>query len=228
MSASDDHHHRHSRREARREAREQQDRLQAALQRGSDVLPEPITGASAEQPPLALFGRTWPTTTTPQEDDPGTLNDVFADAHAAVGRLTADDLTPRGPAKTGDRIGYRSPLTGPLTGSASLEADQAEAHRQDADLTARFLTFHQANPDVYRRLRDLALAGRRGGHTRGSIAMLYEVVRYEAWSRTGPFRDVAEGEHRLNNSYRSRYARLLMEAEPDLAGFFDTRELRTT
>jgi hypothetical protein len=34
-------------------------------------------------------------------------------------------------------------------------------------------------------------------------------------------------EFRLSNSYRSRYARLIMEQEADLQDFFTTRELRT-
>jgi hypothetical protein len=42
-------------REDRRLERLRQDRLCAALRRGSEVLPEPIVGASAEQPPLAMI-----------------------------------------------------------------------------------------------------------------------------------------------------------------------------
>jgi hypothetical protein len=116
-------------------------------------------------------------------------------------------------------------IAGEITLSGHGRIRTARSLNPEQDLTARFLAFHQAHPDVYQRLRVLALEGRRAGRTRGSIAMLYEVVRWEGWLLHGI---PDEGEHRLNNSYRSRYARLIMEAEPDLAGFFDTRELHTT
>lgn len=35
-------------------------------------------------------------------------------------------------------------------------------------------------------------------------------------------------EFTINNSFRSRYARLIMANEPDLVGLFETRQLRTT
>ena len=33
--------------------------------------------------------------------------------------------------------------------------------------------------------------------------------------------------YELNNNYHSRYARLIMQKEPGLAGIFDTRELKS-
>lgn len=90
---------------------------------------------------------------------------------------------------------------------------------EDGSLEARFSRFHRENPDVYAELLALALAGRRRGLKRLGIGSLFEVIR---WNRA--LATVGEP-FKLNNSYRSRYARLLMEREPELAGVFETRAL---
>jgi hypothetical protein len=86
-------------------------------------------------------------------------------------------------------------------------------------IDAAFRTFHHANPDVYEQLVSLAQRWRTAGHQRCGIAMLYELVRWERGLET------SDDQFRLNNNYRSRYARLIMLNEPDLAGFFDVRQL---
>ncbi len=88
-------------------------------------------------------------------------------------------------------------------------------------LEDRFWEFHEANPDVYRRLRALALQMRRRGVVRYGMAGLFEVLRWEHAMQTSD----PEG-FKLNNDYRSFYARLLMEREPELRGFFEVRTLR--
>ncbi|MFB7890284.1 hypothetical protein ACFCZ3_19760 [Cellulosimicrobium cellulans] len=90
----------------------------------------------------------------------------------------------------------------------------------EESLDERFQRFHAANPHVYTGLRDLALPIARLGK-KTSIKMLWEVLRYQELVRT-------QGEEFvLNNSFTSRYARLLMEQEPALRGLFATRELRS-
>jgi len=90
----------------------------------------------------------------------------------------------------------------------------------EESLDERFERFHASNPHVYAKLRDLALPIARLGK-KTSIKMLWEVLRYQELVRT-------EGEEFvLNNSFTSRYARLLMEQEPALRGLFATRELRS-
>ena len=84
----------------------------------------------------------------------------------------------------------------------------------------RFLAFHYRNPNVYRELRLLALKAIDAGRKRYGIATLYEVLRWGLLTTTG--RDF-----KMNNDFKSRYARLLMEREPKLKGFFDVRDLRT-
>ena len=86
---------------------------------------------------------------------------------------------------------------------------------------ARFLTFHEANPHVYRELVRLAREVRASGHRTYSIAGLYEVLRHR-WSLRTAGEPV-----KLNNNYRSHYARLIMAMEPDLRGFFQTRAMPT-
>lgn len=88
-------------------------------------------------------------------------------------------------------------------------------------LAEQFMAFHRANPQVYRALRLLALNLVSTGRRRGSINQLFEVLRYEYALRT------AGDEYKLNNNWRSRYARLLMENEPILRGWFETRDLRS-
>jgi len=82
-----------------------------------------------------------------------------------------------------------------------------------------FRTFHAANPHVYQELVKLARRARRRGVARIGIGMLFEVLRWNVALRTGG------DEFKLNNNYRSYYARLIMLTEPDLVGVFETRQL---
>jgi hypothetical protein len=91
-----------------------------------------------------------------------------------------------------------------------FEFDQATA--------ARFAEYHAANPQVYAALRRFALDARRAGRSRMSINMLHERVR---WYTTV---EAVQDEFKINNNWRPFYARLLMELEPELAGFFETRK----
>jgi hypothetical protein len=95
--------------------------------------------------------------------------------------------------------------------------DQAVAESR-VDRAAR--AFHEANPQVYARLREIARDLRRRQVQRASIALLFERLRWiSIVETTGDL-------YRLNNSHRAFYARLLM-AEPDLAGLFETRSSAT-
>lgn len=91
-------------------------------------------------------------------------------------------------------------------------------------LQERFDAFHADNPWVYDRLRSLALDMVDKGHQHIGIGMLWEVLRWQ--TLTAAKVAVGHGQPKLNNDYRSRYARLLMEREPRLANVFETRGLR--
>lgn len=99
---------------------------------------------------------------------------------------------------------------------------QAPAQRgRRLSMAEQFAEFHRHNPQVYQALRRLALNLATSGRKRGSINQLFEVLRYEYALRT------QGDEYKLNNNWRSRYARLLMESEPALRGWFETRDLRS-
>ena len=88
------------------------------------------------------------------------------------------------------------------------------------DLQSKFEKFHRENPHVYATLVRLARDARRRGFRRIGIGMLYEVARWEIALATN------DADFKLNNNWRSRFARLIEKQEPDLAGMFEMRELR--
>jgi hypothetical protein len=84
-----------------------------------------------------------------------------------------------------------------------------------------FRQFHFENPHVYDELLVLTRQAHRRGVRRLGIGMLFEVLRWRHALRTGG------DEFKLNNNYRSYYARLLMLRNPELEGIFETRRLHT-
>lgn len=88
----------------------------------------------------------------------------------------------------------------------------------------RFEAFHAANPQVYEELVRLATRVRRRGHSKYSIDPLLAVIRFQ---RDTAVNGDAGKPFKLNDHFTSRYARLLMEREPELAGMFETRRLRS-
>jgi lipopolysaccharide/colanic/teichoic acid biosynthesis glycosyltransferase len=84
----------------------------------------------------------------------------------------------------------------------------------------RFWAFHEAHPEVYAELVRLAREARdQRLDRRYGIRTLWEVMR---WNLRMEWNDA----HKLNDHYTSRYARMIAEREPDLAGMFETRSLR--
>jgi hypothetical protein len=94
---------------------------------------------------------------------------------------------------------------------------------EQSPLEARWWTFHLAHPEVATALATRARALLDRGHRHIGIAMLWETLRYETLLGAGPNQDT----YRLNNTHRAYYARWLMETHADLAGVFETRELRS-
>jgi len=99
-----------------------------------------------------------------------------------------------------------------------LFADELDEERPS--IQRQFEEFHAANPQVYEALRSLAFELLIRGHSCCGIGMLWEVLRWRSMMRT------VGDDWKLNNNFRSRYARLLMANEPELADFFELRELR--
>ena len=86
-----------------------------------------------------------------------------------------------------------------------------------------FVVFHNANPKVYWELVRLAKEAKTNGHQKIGIGMLWEVMRWNLFYQ----KNDPNSEFKLNNNYRSRYARFVMDTNPDLVGLFETRELKS-
>lgn len=103
-------------------------------------------------------------------------------------------------------------------------ARRERATERATSIEARFVAYHAEHPDVYVKLRELGRDLIERGYKRLGIGMLWETLRY--FTMLGA--DVPdEDRFRLNDHYRSRYARLLMEQEPEFVGVFELRELRS-
>ena len=84
-----------------------------------------------------------------------------------------------------------------------------------------FMTFHRENPRVYSSLVSLVRRYQvKHGAVRVGIGMFWELLRWDMLMSTDHY------EFKLNNNYRSRYARLIMDNEPGLGDCFQVRELR--
>jgi hypothetical protein len=84
---------------------------------------------------------------------------------------------------------------------------------------SKFTRFHNNNPEVYETLVRLAREWvRRTGRHKLGIASLFERTRWEIAIAT------SDADFKLNNNYRSWYARLIMHQEKDLIGIFDLRK----
>lgn len=91
-------------------------------------------------------------------------------------------------------------------------------------LEERFVRYHRDNPQILDRLRGLALQWHAAGHRKCSAKMLAEVLRWQH----GLDDVTTDDDVKLNNSYVSRYARLILQTTPALpSDFFDLRTLRT-
>jgi hypothetical protein len=86
----------------------------------------------------------------------------------------------------------------------------------------RFEEFDREHPEVYRFLLEKSRLALSKGRKQFSIKSLWESARWFF-----EFEHDSEEEFKLNNNYHSRYARKLMAENPDLAGFFETRQLLT-
>ncbi|MCX4666428.1 hypothetical protein OG453_07065 [Streptomyces sp. NBC_01381] len=85
----------------------------------------------------------------------------------------------------------------------------------------RFEAFHRLNPWILEQLEVLTADCVDRGLRRVGIGMLFEVLRWQYGRAT-------RGEPwKLNNDFRSRYARRLLEQHPEWLPLFETRQLRS-
>lgn len=85
-----------------------------------------------------------------------------------------------------------------------------------------FEEFHAANPLVYDWLVRQARLAKDRGYERIGIELLFAVLRWQRMMQTA---DPSQDTFKINDHYTSRYARLIMEQEPDLDGLFELRRL---
>jgi hypothetical protein len=77
-------------------------------------------------------------------------------------------------------------------------------------------------PDVYTEFVQLALKAKRSGRKRFGAKSIAEILRWNRMVERNESDDFA-----INNIFTSRLARKAMEDYPELAGFFETRELKS-
>lgn len=102
---------------------------------------------------------------------------------------------------------------------------KARVARAARSIEERFEDFHRANPSVYLGLVRLARQVHARGFETYAIDALFHVLRWE--TVVGNANPTREDPFKLNDHFTSRYARLIMDLNPDLRGFFRTRDLRT-
>lgn len=91
----------------------------------------------------------------------------------------------------------------------------------DTTLQQKFEKYHQDNPHVLSTLINMTDDAIAKGHNRLGMDLLFNVLRWESMIST------RGDEYKINNSYSSRYVRLIEELRPDLIGVFSKRELRS-
>lgn len=87
-----------------------------------------------------------------------------------------------------------------------------------------FEKFHADHPEVYDEIVRLARVAKANGHKRVGMKMLFELIRWH-FIIDREYDAERERSYTMNNVYTSRYTRLVMAQEPDLAEMFKTREL---
>lgn len=94
---------------------------------------------------------------------------------------------------------------------------------RNGTIQAAFEAFHRNNPQVYEILKMIAFEWRDAGHKKCGIGMLWEVMRWKMGLHT----EHPDEDYKLNNNFRSRYVRKLIEENPELENFFELRELQS-
>jgi len=91
--------------------------------------------------------------------------------------------------------------------------------KNELTIQERFEKFHSENPKVYEILVRFAREAKQAGQKKLGVKLLVERARWELM-----FFTKTDDGFKINNSYTSRYARLIMDQEPDLKDFFELRK----
>jgi len=88
----------------------------------------------------------------------------------------------------------------------------------EKDIDARFADFHNTNPQVFELFVKFAREWKAKGHQRGSAEAIMQRIRWEVATQTHG------DKFKVNDHFRARYARLLVEKFPEFEGFFEFRK----
>lgn len=94
--------------------------------------------------------------------------------------------------------------------------------RQPQTIQERFEDWLKANHEHFLLIRDYAYDALRAGRPRYGIAAIIERVRWHVEIDTR-----GDEEFKINNDYRSRIVRKLIDEDPRFADLFEIRELKT-
>ncbi len=108
-----------------------------------------------------------------------------------------------------------------LAWAPSDRVSVARENRHRPTIDERFAQFHAANPHVFARMLSIAQQQRASGVRRISAKALWEQLRATLSLESGT-------RYKLDNSLVSRYADLLLEADPGLSQLIETRRRRGT
>jgi hypothetical protein len=94
-------------------------------------------------------------------------------------------------------------------------------------LRRAFQKFHQDNPHVYQRIKEICFALQGKGWKHYSMRTIIAVLRFEWDLETGGEQvatDDGPARVKLNNNHSPYYARMLLEDHPTFKGFFQLRK----
>jgi hypothetical protein len=95
---------------------------------------------------------------------------------------------------------------------------QPDPKADDATIDARFAEFDEAHPEVWKAFVGFANDLINAGYTHGSAEMIYQRIRWET-----ALNAERDGGWKLNDHFRSRYARKLAAADSRFSEFFEFR-----
>jgi hypothetical protein len=108
------------------------------------------------------------------------------------------------------------------TQPVGLTPEQLSLIYDGKTIDEKFADYHRGHPEVYSKLVTLARQAKAAGFDHYGMKALIERLRWHMTverQSTEPFK--------INNVFTRCYARAIMMCEPDLAGFFETRKLRS-
>jgi len=112
---------------------------------------------------------------------------------------------------------FQIPLIHPINDETP---DPAPSIRKET-IQQKFSRFHQRNPHVYDMIVTISKRMQQSGVNKFGMKGIFEYLRWQYAMQTQGDR------YKLNNVFTAMYARMIMEREHGLRGFFETRNRLT-